>query len=513
MRVVIADDEKFVLVVLKSALQSVRFPIEIVGEALDGDEAYRLCCEKKPELLITDICMPRKDGLDLLAKLRETQPELPVIIYSGFDNFSYAQKAIHYGVEEYLLKPIDEEKLERAISDVMQRRKMLSQRDKMENRNRLLARCLAQIASGSAGRAWQDGGDEDVRQFLAGTPACTLVMLRLPGGQAGSQEQWRACFAEHTPYAWHMDAPEGRITVLETQDTAGAARRAADAVWNGKAYLCCQQELSRLVDDGAEPGEQLAQLCTALRRADDTLQSWFYGGEMREGAVYDNHPETKEAEQFNRGYADRITTAILLGKKEYLATLLRDYWQALLKAYPAGSPSCLKRAAWEQMNRQMAALKLSWDACPQAAAAHDALVRLLTAEQVLEKLLTCGSEILELQKKCANASPEENLREVIDKYLHEHYREDISLDQLADYLHFNSSYTSDLFKRIFGKPFVSYLTAMRVETAKVLLDSGKFKTYEVAERVGYQDEKYFFKTFKKVTGFTPKEYRKQHMKQ
>lgn len=105
------------------------------------------------------------------------------------------------------------------------------------------------------------------------------------------------------------------------------------------------------------------------------------------------------------------------------------------------------------------------------------------------------------------------MREVIDKYLHEHYREDISLDQLADYLHFNSSYTSDLFKRIFGKPFVSYLTAMRVEMAKVLLDSGKFKTYEVAERVGYQDEKYFFKTFKKVTGFTPKEYRKQHMKQ
>ena len=52
MRVVIADDEKFVLVVLKSALRSVRFPIEIVGEALDGDDAYRLCCKKKPDLLI-----------------------------------------------------------------------------------------------------------------------------------------------------------------------------------------------------------------------------------------------------------------------------------------------------------------------------------------------------------------------------------------------------------------------------------------------------------------------------
>ena len=88
----------------------------------------------------------------MLAKLRETQPELPVIIYSGFDNFSYAQKAIHYGVEEYLLKPIDEEKLERAISDVMQRRQMRSLRDKTQSRSRLLRRCLESIAPEAAAR-------------------------------------------------------------------------------------------------------------------------------------------------------------------------------------------------------------------------------------------------------------------------------------------------------------------------------------------------------------------------
>ena len=73
MRVVIADDEKFVLVVLKSALRSVRFPIEIVGEALDGDDAYRLCCKKKPDLLITDICMPRKDSICLQSCARRSR--------------------------------------------------------------------------------------------------------------------------------------------------------------------------------------------------------------------------------------------------------------------------------------------------------------------------------------------------------------------------------------------------------------------------------------------------------
>lgn len=465
MRVVIADDEKFVLVVLKSALRSVRFPIEIVGEALDGDDAYRLCCKKKPDLLITDICMPRKDGLDLLAKLRETQPELPVIIYSGFDNFSYAQKAIHYGVEEYLLKPIDEEKLERAISDVMQRRQMRSLRDKTQSRSRLLRRCLESIAPGVRQDAQRTGsGGEDEQQFLSGAAECTLFMLAVPGEREICETQWRVRLTERAPYAQQLDA-DGRLTILEEKSAAGSVRRAADEIWGAGGYLLYAQELSAKAD-----GVQgMQRLCQALRRADDAIQSYFYDGALREGAAFDDRPEQKEAEQFNRAYAERITTAILLGKKDYLTALLRDYWQDLLKAYPEGNPRCLKRAAWEQMNRQMAALKLPWDGCPQAAAAHDALTRLLTAEQVLEQLLLCGTGILELQKKSTSASPEENLREVIDKYLREHYREDISLEQLADFLHFNPSYTSDLFKRIFGKPFVSYLTSMRVETAKVLL--------------------------------------------
>ena len=138
MRVVIADDEKYVLVVLKSTLSKLRYPIEIVGEAMDGEEAFRLCRERQPELLITDICMPRTDGLDMLALLREELPELPVIIYSGFDSFSYAQRAIHYGIEEYLLKPIDGEKLERAIGSIIERRQQARSRERAEAANRLL---------------------------------------------------------------------------------------------------------------------------------------------------------------------------------------------------------------------------------------------------------------------------------------------------------------------------------------------------------------------------------------
>ena len=131
MRVVIADDEKFVLVVLKSALRSVRFPIEIVGEALDGDDAYRLSAaalldaarHERFTLYLLDIMMPGLNGMDAAREIRGFDKAADIIFLTsspGFAYDSYSVKAL-----EYLLKPIDEEKLERAISDVMQRRQML----------------------------------------------------------------------------------------------------------------------------------------------------------------------------------------------------------------------------------------------------------------------------------------------------------------------------------------------------------------------------------------------------
>ena len=126
----------------------------------------------------------------------------------------------------------------------------------------------------------------------------------------------------------------------------------------------------------------------------------------------------------------------------------------------------------------------------------------------MQRILALGEGLITAQR-AKGGRADESLRELITGYLQEHYRSDVTLEQLAAYLHFNPSYTSDLFKRIFGRPFVVYLTAMRIDAAKVLLDSGHFKTYEIAAQVGYQDEKYFLKTFKKVVGCTPKEYRKR----
>ena len=163
-------------------------------------------------------------------------------------------------------------------------------------------------------------------------------MLAVPGEREICETQWRVRLTERAPYAQQLDA-DGRLTILEEKSAAGSVRRAADEIWGAGGYLLYAQELSAKAD-----GVQgMQRLCQALRRADDAIQSYFYDGALREGAAFDDRPEQKEAEQFNRAYAERITTAILLGKKDYLTALLRDYWQDLLKAYPEGNPRCLKR--------------------------------------------------------------------------------------------------------------------------------------------------------------------------
>ena len=115
--------------------------IEFVGEAGDGELAYPMILEQKPDILVTDIKMPFMDGLELSELAKKALPELKIIILSGYDEFSYAQKALSLGVTEYLLKPITPAKLLETINKV---------KEDLEASRRLL-KGVNRIASGEDG--------------------------------------------------------------------------------------------------------------------------------------------------------------------------------------------------------------------------------------------------------------------------------------------------------------------------------------------------------------------------
>jgi YesN/AraC family two-component response regulator len=108
---VVAEDEERMREYLARKTAELDRNLECVGTAADGEEAVELVERQLPDLLITDIKMPVLGGLELVERIRRTNPELRILIVSGYSEFEYARRAIELGVDDYVLKPIDVERL------------------------------------------------------------------------------------------------------------------------------------------------------------------------------------------------------------------------------------------------------------------------------------------------------------------------------------------------------------------------------------------------------------------
>ena len=114
-KVVIIDDEPIICNLIKRLGEWDRLNLEIVGSATDGLEGYRLIRELHPDIVLLDIRMPGLDGLELIEKCSEEKLTPRFIIISGYQEFEYAKKAIHFNISDYLVKPIDREELNMAL--------------------------------------------------------------------------------------------------------------------------------------------------------------------------------------------------------------------------------------------------------------------------------------------------------------------------------------------------------------------------------------------------------------
>lgn len=113
--VLVAENEPWVLKGIVKMVEEAGEEFQVVGACSNGEEAWSMIREVWPMLVITDIMMPELDGLSLCRRISEHRLALVSIIVSGYDNFQYAQKAMTYGVSEYLLKPVEFELMKEAL--------------------------------------------------------------------------------------------------------------------------------------------------------------------------------------------------------------------------------------------------------------------------------------------------------------------------------------------------------------------------------------------------------------
>ncbi|MBB3125350.1 two-component system response regulator YesN [Paenibacillus rhizosphaerae] len=121
LKVLVAEDEPWIRAAIVEMVESIGHDIKVVGDVTNGVEAWHMIQQLWPTVLITDIMMPELDGLELVRNISEEKIPMAVIIISGYENFQYAQKAITFGVNKYLLKPVTLEDLRDALFEAMEK--------------------------------------------------------------------------------------------------------------------------------------------------------------------------------------------------------------------------------------------------------------------------------------------------------------------------------------------------------------------------------------------------------
>jgi len=116
----IADDEAWIIIGIKKLIEKSGFPFRVIGEANNGVTTLEEVEKKTVDVLFTDIRMPGLDGLELMEALRKSKPDVKVVLISGYAEFTYAQKALELKAYDYLLKPIEQEQLNKVLSRLME---------------------------------------------------------------------------------------------------------------------------------------------------------------------------------------------------------------------------------------------------------------------------------------------------------------------------------------------------------------------------------------------------------
>ncbi|WP_235440464.1 response regulator [Paenibacillus sp. DMB20] len=122
-RLMIIDDEYMIHLSLRKLVETSGLDIIVTGEAEDGEEALELLDGSCPDIVVTDIRMPRMDGLAFIGAAQQRRNGIRFIILSGYDHFEYAQQAIRYGVSNFLLKPVDPDQFLESLSIVYEQLK------------------------------------------------------------------------------------------------------------------------------------------------------------------------------------------------------------------------------------------------------------------------------------------------------------------------------------------------------------------------------------------------------
>ena len=493
-RVIIADDEPVIRRGLRETIEWDALGLEVAGEAADGAEALKLVREIRPEILITDIRMPEIDGIQLIREVRELDMNVKITILSGYSDYDYLKAAIRLGVDNYLLKPIDNDELianlRNTVSEI--EKEAAANLQIRQGTNLLRSNTLRRLVAGYISQEELREKAEflhiplDAAQYLC---AVCSTSQQIP---ADRREQFFRDIIAEKGNARQMaftDA-EGNLALLLAFEDAPADRGAVQQELDALAERAAREHGIPLMIGTGSPADGAGEIRDSYESAREALE---YGAFLKNGGVIwsDEVPESSRTEQVS----DSVDYELM---KEYIRKgeqgALKAYLEEMLNAAAAEAGASHRRIRNLMMHiavRMTDCFRTIYGSMNTFREPEGfdfaRLFALRSYSDMRDWLFQLCDGLFAANRTLLGRST--SIVGMAVDYITEHFREGVTLRQVAADCHVNTSYLGQIFRKETGSAFTDYVNTLRIQEAGRLLADPTLKVYKSDRQIPHGSEK------------------------
>lgn len=496
--VMIAEDSKPILRNIKGLLEASGLPVRVSATASNGEEAIAAFQLQPIDILLTDIRMPKMDGLTLIDRLKQLQPGLKTVLISGYSDFEYTRKAINLQVDDYLLKPVDKNDFGEVMSRIL---------EKLQRFHEGVSTLFQGLVKDSY---WLEMKQK--QHFYQSQNVFAVIRRQpfAPGQAEFTAGNVASCLSSPAPF-WviPMSVPDKLLLV-------------ADSSWmneydTGTAWMADLQQnlmehgypVSLAVSVRPMAWHSLAAVC---READGVLEQQLL---LAHPIMFDSAlpwPATDASSKALDQTTQMLISLLEQRNQDRFVLLLSEqfaHWNTeRVKLSDVkrllGQVAAAFAREWGAGQRQDAGMESSNTA---KFGDIDRLFQIPSYESFCAEVLDLvdqGFSLLKSQNKKSGTT----LFEQMEQYLRTNLYSHVSISDLAQKFHVSPSYISRIFKRYTGQTFVAYYTAMKIGEACSLMEKRpEMLIKDISDALCFGDQHYFSKVFKERVGQSPVEYK------
>lgn len=509
-KLVIADDELFIRESLSMLVDWEKLGFELMEVFSDGQELLDYVDYMPVDVIFTDIKMGYVSGVEIAKYVYENRLPCKVLFISGYQEFDLAMEAMKYGVSGYLLKPANVEMIEEKFLEIKNEldKEETRIKDEEERQKRLIEvlpiikeKFFSDLVLGVVGNRKQICSRMELLypQLNIESSPCVLVDISIVDYPQFIEQVWKYSSdrleEDITAFVNNRESPLSMNIIYKSNELIELFGVLIEPERNDSSR--CVEELEKFVTDFVKTFS-----CEVKYQIRKTFKNIFEVTEYRENTLLkemssdmkylheqkklimsdvSNHNITSAQKVFHN-IVKEVYKANFLWKNEFVVDVISVMGEVVKKINPN-----LEQEIHSYVN-------------------YSALIAMNSEEQVREycdRIFDKMRTEIGVQKGVDNNTLVYNAQQ----YIQTHIMEDISQEQVANELYISSAYLCRIFKKHTNENFSQYITRMKMEKAVDLLKDVRYKTYQVAEDLGYKTPKYFSKLFKQHTGMSPSEYR------